>query len=111
MSGSKSDEASPINSIVTLSAEQGINSPCDVRKIRYSGCNWIILFLQFSYLLDELTRLFEPPIHACVTYISDLVQLMQLGHDPFPNRHRRHFAIILVADLFLDSVGDFFDFL
>src|SRR5688572_13239289 len=111
MSGSKNDEASPISSIVTLSAEQGINSPCEVRKIRYSGCNWIIFFLQFFHLLDELTGFLKPPIHARVSHISNRVQLIQLRHDPFANRHRWHFAIELVPDFFFDFVRDPFDLL
>src|SRR5688572_27250100 len=111
MSGSKNDEASPISSIVTLSAEQGINSPCEVRKIRYSGCNWIIFFLQFFHLLDELTGFLKPPIHTRVSHISNRVQLMQLGHDPFANCHRRHFAIELIPDFLFDFVRDLLDFL
>src|ERR1051325_6380071 len=95
--------ASPINSMVKRSTEQGTLSPLESWNTRESLLSWIIAsLLQFLHGIHEVSGFIESPIDTRVTDERHLVEVAQPLHHAFANRHHRHLVFVARGDLVHD---------
>src|SRR5215207_6927631 len=105
MIGSTESTACPINSTVTVCAEQGIFSPLLNSNSRQSDRKRIMRLLEFFDFVEELVRLFEVPVDARVANVGHLVQRAQFSHHPLPDFPITHLAVCAVDEVVQNLLG------